>query len=214
MFKRVGSLIQYGLLATLLVYGLYSNWGVPQIYTFLSILILGVILGLLFLIYNIRSMAFSQKLGTHLAFSALAILIVALFNNWIQINWGQVFTWILILSGLALLAYIGYQYLMNNKKKSSQQKEVVDQPEEYDAVTGAVAHPDDQVDVERDSIERQEPFIESEEVDNEKIESSHDDQIVIKEYHYEDEPIDEIIDDTEVDHQMDSKRTDANNEEY
>lgn len=214
MFKRVGSLIQYGLLATLLVYGLYSNWGAPQIYTFLSIIILGVILGLLFLIYNIRSMAFSQKLGTHLACSALAILIVALFNNWIQINWGQVFTWILILSGLALLAYIGYQYFMNNKKKSPQQKEVVDQPENYDPVTGAVVHHEDQVDRESVSDEMQESFIEKEEVRNETVESSHDDQIVIKEYHYEDEPIDEIIDDTEVETQIDSEGIDGDTKEY
>lgn len=123
MYKRVGSLVQYGLLATLIIYGLITHWSVPQIYTFISIIVLGIVLGLLFLIYNVQSLTGEQKIGTHLGLSALAILIVALFNGWININWGQVFTWLLILSGLALLAYFGYQYYLNQKAKEPLEEE-------------------------------------------------------------------------------------------
>lgn len=124
MFKRVGSLIQYGLLATLLVFGFVNHWGVPQIYTYLSVIVLGIVLGLLFLIYNLKSMTFSQKLAMHIGFSALAILVVAIFNGWLTVNWDRVFTAILIICGLVLLIYFGYQYYMNNRSKAKQEDPV------------------------------------------------------------------------------------------
>lgn len=123
MYKRVGSLVKYGLLATLIIYGLFTHWSVPAIYTFLSIIVLGIVLGLLFLVYNVQSLTGEQKIGTHLGLSALAILIVALFNGWININWTQVFTWLLIISGLVLLSYFGYQYYLNQKAKEPLEEE-------------------------------------------------------------------------------------------
>ncbi len=148
MFKRVGSLIQYGLLATLLVFGFVNHWGVPQIYTYLSVIVLGIILGLLFLIYNLKSMTFSQKLAMHIGFSALAILVVAIFNGWLTVNWDRVFTAILIICGLVLLIYFGYQYYMNNRSKVQEDTvrsvDTLDHPNDYtqegdfDLATGQV----------------------------------------------------------------------------
>lgn len=145
MFKRVGSLIQYGLLATLLIFGFVNNWGAPQIYTYLSVIVLGIVLGLLFLIYNIKSMTFPQKLAMHLGFSALAILIVAIFNGWLIVNWDRVFTAILIICGLALLIYFGYQYSLNSRLKGQEddteslgQEEDYTQEGDFDLATGQV----------------------------------------------------------------------------
>lgn len=145
MFKRVGSLIQYGLLATLLIFGFVNNWGAPQIYTYLSVIVLGIVLGLLFLIYNIKSMTFPQKLAMHLGFSALAILIVAIFNGWLIVNWDRVFTAILIICGLALLIYFGYQYSLNSRMKGQEadteslpQEENYTQEGDFDLATGQV----------------------------------------------------------------------------
>ncbi|EHR37949.1 DUF3021 domain-containing protein [Facklamia languida] len=148
MFKRVGSLIQYGLLATLLVFGFVNHWGVPQIYTYLSVIVLGIVLGLLFLIYNLKSMTFSQKLAMHIGFSALAILVVAIFNGWLTVNWDRVFTAILIICGLVLLIYFGYQYYMNSRSKAQEDPvntvDTLDHPNDYtqegdfDLATGQV----------------------------------------------------------------------------
>ncbi|EKB54764.1 DUF3021 family protein [Facklamia hominis] len=113
MMKRVANLIQCGLLSVLLVYGLIVNWGIPKIYTFLSVVVLGVVLGLLFLIYGIEEWEYRRRFGVHIGLSALAILLVALFNQWIVIDWTRVFMVILILAGLALLGYLAYYYYKN-----------------------------------------------------------------------------------------------------
>lgn len=152
MAKRVATYIQYGLLATLLVYGLMASWGGPALYTFISIIVLGIVLGLLFLIYSVKNLTFSQKLASHLGASAIAILIVCLFNGWLQVDWEKFFTWLLILSGLALLGYIGYLYLKNKgplRKTPTKEKAIIKEdsmasPEtpvnrqEFDLATGEV----------------------------------------------------------------------------
>ncbi|MCR8969948.1 DUF3021 family protein [Facklamia sp. 7083-14-GEN3] len=145
MFKRAGSFVQYGLLATLLTYGLLTSLGGPQVYTFLSIVILGIILGLLFLIYYAKSLTFGQKLASHIGASALAIIAVALFNGWMQVDWDRVLLVIIILSVLALLAYFGYHYLMNKRKKpqTTIEPEATDRVaprSDFDPRTGEVLH--------------------------------------------------------------------------
>ncbi|MGX7109127.1 DUF3021 family protein [Facklamia miroungae] len=145
MFKRAGSFVQYGLLATLLTYGLLTSLGGPKVYTFLSIVVLGIVLGLLFLIYYVRSLTFAQKLASHIGASALAIIAVSLFNGWMQVAWDKVFAWILILSVLALIAYFGYHYLVNKRQNPQPIKEV-DRTErvapraDFDPRTGEVLH--------------------------------------------------------------------------
>ena len=148
MLKRAGSFIQYGLLATLLFYGIISNLGSSQLMTFLSVVVLGIVLGLLCLFYYAGSLTFGQKLASHLGFSALAILIVCLFNGWIHIAWDKVFTWTLIISGLLLLAYLGYRYLTAKKSKVDQEKMTLSQEDQvssaqekdFDPATGVVVH--------------------------------------------------------------------------
>lgn len=122
MMKRVANLIQCGLLSVLLVYGLIVNWGVPKIYTFLSVVVLGVVLGLLFLIYGIEEWEYRRRFGLHIGLSALAILLVALFNQWIVIDWTRVFMVILILAGLALLGYLAYYYYKNQDQSPKTSK--------------------------------------------------------------------------------------------
>ncbi|MGF3072884.1 DUF3021 family protein [Facklamia sp. P12945] len=145
MFKRAGSFVQYGLLVTLLTYGLLTSLGGPQIYTFLSIVILGIILGLLFLIYYTKSLTFGQKLASHIGASALVIIAVALFNGWMQVDWDKVLAGILILSVLCLFVYFGYHYLMNKRQKpqATIEPEVTDKVaprSDFDPRTGEVLH--------------------------------------------------------------------------
>lgn len=147
--KRIGNLIQYGVLGTLLVFGSIIYWGTPSFKTFLSVIILGVVLGLLFLIYNIQKYSFYEKFTAHIVLSALAIFAVSIFNMWLVIKWDLVFTWLLIIGGLVLLAYFGYQYYIKNKDKIKFNQKAEAEPNNLHS---AIIDPDAEDHVEHDSI--------------------------------------------------------------
>ena len=210
MYKRVGSLVQYGLLATLIIYGLLTHWSVPAIYTFLSIIVLGIVLGLLFLVYNIQSLSGEQKIGTHLGLSALAILVVALFNGWININWTQVFTWLLIISGLVLLAYLGYQYYLNQKAKEPLEEET-GAPTIEDG--GIITNRYDESIYKDEAEDSQENMTGSDHQTADNHLEETDDSVVVVEYEYDDlteEVVAEADEALEADDERQSPETESN----
>lgn len=176
--KRIGNLIQYGVLGTLLVFGSIIYWGTPSFKTFLSVIILGVVLGLLFLIYNIQKYSFYEKFTAHIVLSALAIFAVSIFNMWLVIKWDLVFTWLLIIGGLVLLAYFGYQYYIKNKDKIKFNQKAEAEPNNLHS---AIVDSDSEDQAEHDSIVEKEVELVNSESDQVVVTPSSNTQVDVVE---------------------------------
>lgn len=114
---RIFNLIRNSLLVTLLVAMLIEALNTGKIFAFTSIVILGIILGLLILVYDIRSLNRGTQMTIHIIGSLAAIITVAILNSWVYINWNQVLTIALIGAAVALVLYLAYRHFFKNNKK-------------------------------------------------------------------------------------------------
>lgn len=147
MNKKIFPIIKDTLLVTLLIYTLIVSWNYGGMLAFVSIVVLGIVLGLLTLVYDIPSLQTSRQIGIHIGGSVLAILIVALINGWLVIDWGRVFTIILVIAILAIVGYGGYMYYKNRKENPQQNARPSDfdhtLEEEYEKEADRVAYVED-----------------------------------------------------------------------
>lgn len=132
MNTRLFSIVKDALLITLLIYTLIVSWNYGGLLAFISIIILGIVLGLLTTVYDMDSLEFSKQVAIHVGGSVLAILIVALINGWLVIDWGKVFSAILILAILAVLGFGGYMYYKNKKENPDQTAKASDFDNSFD----------------------------------------------------------------------------------
>lgn len=143
MNKKIFPIIKDTLLVTLLIYTLIVSWNYGGMLAFVSIIVLGIVLGLLTLVYDMPSLQTSRQIGIHIGGSVLAILIVALINGWLIIDWGRVFTVILVIAILAIVGFGGYMYYKNKKENPQQNARPSDfdhtLEEEYEKESDSIA---------------------------------------------------------------------------
>lgn len=131
--QKVFNLIRNSLLITLLVTMFINALNTGKIFAFTSIVILGVVLGLLVLIYDIRSLNRGTQMTLHIIGSLAAIITVAVLNSWVYINWNQVLTIVLIGVAVALVLYLTYRYFFK-KNKNTTESEVASNDASFDAL--------------------------------------------------------------------------------
>lgn len=117
---KIFNLIRNSLLVTLLVAMLIEALNTGKIFAFTSIVILGIILGLLILVYDIRSLSRGTQMTIHIIGSLAAIITVAILNSWVYINWNQVLTIALIGAAVALVLYLAYRHFFKNNKNPAE----------------------------------------------------------------------------------------------
>ena len=131
--QKVFNLIRNSLLITLIIAMFISALNTGKIFAFTSIVILGIVLGLLLLIYDIRSLSRGTQMTLHIIGSLAAIITVAILNSWVYINWNQVLTITLIGAAVALVLYLAYRYFFK-KNKNTTESEVASNDASFDAL--------------------------------------------------------------------------------
>lgn len=131
--QKVFNLIRNSLLITLLVTMFINALNTGKIFAFTSIVILGIVLGLLVLIYDIRSLSRGTQMTLHIIGSLAAIITVAVLNSWVYINWNQVLTIVLIGVAVALVLYLAYRYFFK-KHTNNAKSEVTSSDASLDAL--------------------------------------------------------------------------------
>ena len=114
--RNLFHIVRDALLITLIVFTFIVSLQTDNLFAFFSIVILGIVLGLLTYVYNIESLDKRTQVAIHVIGSVLAILIVALINAWIRIDWGRLLTFVIV---LAIIAVIGYGLFMYFRNKNN-----------------------------------------------------------------------------------------------